>query len=468
MVRFPTALSSKTTLVLLAVSVVALATLTAHADQALGHNALAQFANKDENPSQGQERETPTKTEVNLTKKESETTCNDDSEERQGKFLENPAMLVCLLQVTMQQSQEEDFGAEFGEVQTLNLITMPTDEMIKAEIMREFTERLQIMRKYMRETVFVDERYKNVKDNCRNQHESCVISALQGKCKEFPGYMSLNCAPACHTCEMLSIEKRCPPLDPNAVDVFAKPGDVNKLFTRIISDQFYQQFGPIKVLSRPDLTPGDSKTMFEYRVGGPWILLFENAMTAEEADRLIEFGNKLGYTRSYDAGERKADGTYSQNFNNGRSSTHAWCFTECANDPLVQRVLNRIVNMTGIPIENFEPLQLLQYEKDQFYQLHSDYLAHETERQAGVRVLTLFFYLSNVLEGGETYFANVGLKVQPKKGQLIMWPSVLDADPNQRDPRTDHTALPVIQGIKYGVNAWIHQRDFKTPHRFGC
>ena len=34
--------------------------------------------------------------------------------------------------------------------------------------------------------------------------------------------------------------------------------------------------------------------------------------------------------------------------------------------------------------------------------------------------------------------------------------------------RTDHEAMPVHAGIKYGANMWIHQFDFKTPSERGC
>jgi len=40
--------------------------------------------------------------------------------------------------------------------------------------------------------------------------------------------------------------------------------------------------------------------------------------------------------------------------------------------------------------------------------------------------------------------------VQPKKGNALLWPSVLDKEPETKDGRTDHEALPVIKGIKYG------------------
>ena len=51
---------------------------------------------------------------------------------------------------------------------------------------------------------------------------------------------------------------------------------------------------------------------------------------------------------------------------------------------------------------------------------------------------------------------------------MHLWPSVLADEPNKIDPRTHHEALPVTKGEKYGANFWIHQYDFKTPHRTGC
>lgn len=57
----------------------------------------------------------------------------------------------------------------------------------------------------------------------------------------------------------------------------------------------------------------------------------------------------------------------------------------------------------------------------------------------------------------------------PKRGQVLIWPSVLDDDPNEKDDRTDHQALPVEAGIKYGANAWLHMRDFKVRiHIISC
>ena len=80
-------------------------------------------------------------------------------------------------------------------------------------------------------------------------------------------------------------------------------------------------------------------------------------------------------------------------------------------------------------------------------------------------------------------------------GRALLWPSVLNDQPNQKDPRTFHEALPVIKvrqsfnqltttsslsdslwyithysikGVKYGANGWYHEKDFKTPYSKNC
>ena len=110
----------------------------------------------------------------------------------------------------------------------------------------------------------------------------------------------------------------------------------------------------------------------------------------------------------------------------------------------------------------------MKYDKSQFYQTHNDFIPHQVERPCGVRVLTFYIYLNDVEEGGGTDFPHLEETVMPKRGRAVLWPSVFDRNPNKKDPRTDHQALPVIKGVKYGANAWVHQRDFKTPNNRGC
>jgi prolyl 4-hydroxylase len=80
----------------------------------------------------------------------------------------------------------------------------------------------------------------------------------------------------------------------------------------------------------------------------------------------------------------------------------------------------------------------------------------------------MFLYLNDVEAGGGTNFPRLDLTVMPKRGKAVLWPSVLNDRPNEKDGRTNHQALPVEKGVKYGANAWLHQRDFKSPYDRGC
>merc|ERR1712157_364933 len=109
------------------------------------------------------------------------------------------------------------------------------------------------------------------------------------------------------------------------------------------------------------------------------------------------------------------------------------------------------------------------YEANEQYKLHHDFIPFHVERQPGPRVLTLLLYLNeDELEGGETGFSFNDLKVSPKKGRGLLWHNVELDDPNVRDVRTHHEALPVLSGIKYAANAWIHLREFKSSFENGC
>lgn len=143
---------------------------------------------------------------------------------------------------------------------------------------------------------------------------------------------------------------------------------------------------------------------------------------------------------------------------------------QCEQDATVSKVLWKLQNLTGIPQQNIEHLQLLRYEQGQQYANHYDFSQHENERPQGVRLLTVFLYLNDVVQGGETEFTGLDhhKAVTPKLGRALVWPNVQDQDPTSMDRRTRHRALPLGEGVKYGANVWFHQRDFKTPHSVGC
>lgn len=190
----------------------------------------------------------------------------------------------------------------------------------------------------------------------------------------------------------------------------------------------------------------------------PVIIQFDNFLTETEAvaiDGQCDTGSR---TRSL-AGDQVSF---------ARTSSQCWCQTEeCMKNKHVAAVEDRISNLLGIPVVNAEFMQIVHYEKSQFYKKHHDQNAHPDTPQ-GPRIFTLFMYLNTPKEGGQTKFNDLGITVEAKQGRAILWPSVMDVDVTRADMRTHHEALPVLEGSKTGANLWFHMHDFRTLSRNLC
>jgi prolyl 4-hydroxylase len=345
-------------------------------------------------------------------------------------------------------------GSDLGVPQNIHIIA-------DSAAIRDRIDRARI---YINDVVAFNKTYDKVRDICKNRKDNCAWYAAKGQCDVFP-IMKMECAPVCESCEQMDFDLRCK-VDPEAVDALY-PDDLDRLYESITTNPAFDQYG-LKVLSRPSYAPGDTAETTDYQLG-PWIIVFDNALTDQEADKFVELGSKVGYAQSVtSAVKQEKDGTVTSIRNTRRTSTTAWCLFDCAEDPTVRRVMNRIATITGIAETNFEPVQILKYEEGQFYRVHNDYINTHKVHQPGVRILTFYFYLSDVDDGGGTHFPKLNLTVAPKKGRAVLWPSVLNDDPNNRDDQTNHEALAVNRGVKFGFNAWIHQRDFKSAYERGC
>jgi prolyl 4-hydroxylase len=308
--------------------------------------------------------------------------------------------------------------------------------------------------------------YNNVRDKCFNHHELCAVWKYQGLCDGEKRYI---CAATCQVCEELDFNFWCP-LDDSKPMVLSKPGDLDNLFQNILDNQQKLQLS-IQVLSMPNRETSQYPTAQV----GPWLLRIENFLSPLECQELIELGTSLGFTPSSDQGSLQADGTYESIQSTWRTSSTAWCGTEeCQSQQVIQNLEQRVQALTGIPSDHSEHVQLLYYSPGGYYKYHHDCTPHHKERQMGPRILTLFLYLNTPsskaggLGGGGTNFPNIPLTVQPQQGTAILWPNVLNEDPSEMDIRTAHEAMPVIDGVKYGANLWIHQRNWKEVAERGC
>jgi len=350
---------------------------------------------------------------------------------------------------------------KFGELQVAS-----------GEYTKKTLENVQEMIDYMETSDDFLALPSRVQDNCRNKNELCSFWAAIEECEANVAFMKIECAPACKTCHLIDKANRCPEL-PDAIPALG-PGDLNKLFERIIetapgnrtlSDEERQQLEnsemteySVQVHSRPIDEPVTEVSIQSDKKTPPWVITFENFLTEEEADSLVQVGYDEGYKRSMDVGSEKFDGTHTSKQSTGRTSENAWCSTRsgCREKIVPKRILNRMSTVMGIPPENNEDFQILKYELGQFYNTHHDYIPHQKSNQCGPRIFTFYLYLSDVESGGGTNFPDLGITVEPKKGRALLWPSIMNAEPMIQDGRTRHQALPVEKGLKFGANAWVH------------
>ncbi|CAM9684486.1 unnamed protein product, partial [Sphacelaria rigidula] len=147
-------------------------------------------------------------------------------------------------------------------------------------------------------------------------------------------------------------------------------------------------------------------------------------------------------------------------------------------DELLLGINERVEQFTRVPRTHQEHVQVLKYEEGQRYTAHHDFFNpkfYKTDKrtmdniQGGRknRLVTVFWYLSDVEEGGETIFPRAGgrrgpvdfsdctkgLKVKPRLGKVAMFYSL--RPDGQFDDFSLHGACPVISGRKWAANKWV-------------
>eukprot|EP00980_Cylindrotheca_fusiformis_P004924 scaffold1050_cov51-Cylindrotheca_fusiformis.AAC.3 len=411
-------------------------------------------------------------------------------------------------QNVIQEVQEYHHTTTSTENEDWKLSNITTNE----ELLQRTAQIILDTQDYMSNIVMQENEYGPVRRSCLNYDAHCSAYAALGYChSEFSNgnaddddfiTMMANCAPACQTChELIHVQ----PCQVNFHHNVIHEGDLEIMFRSMAGEDDKNQnslpYKP-KIFSRPGGDPMDDTI-----IDGAWLIALEDFLSNDECNHLIEMGAIRGYERSYLQDEDDVE--------EYRTSVNSWCEEECANDPIVQTILNRISDTTGIPSEYSEPLQMLRYTKGQYYKVHHD-VALDSEFQLlyGPRILTFFLYLNDVEEGGATRMIDITdegdddddengtvgtmedddddeeeeeydddsttsandeedeeeedepyiptpIEVQPKRGMAVVWANLKDDDMKQREAGTWHEAMPVIKGVKYGANAWYRLRRFE-------
>ena len=128
-------------------------------------------------------------------------------------------------------------------------------------------------------------------------------------------------------------------------------------------------------------------------------------------------------------------------------------------DPQIERIIQRVCDLTDQPIDKAEDLQVVKYQPNGFYKEHHDSCCDDNDackefNKIGNRVVTMVIYLSSNFQGGATYFPKIKKEYKPEKGGgLLFYPMNKKGDKCHENSL--HAGQPVISGEKIICNVWI-------------
>ena len=148
-----------------------------------------------------------------------------------------------------------------------------------------------------------------------------------------------------------------------------------------------------------------------------------------------------------------------------RTGSNTWLQHDAS--PIIKGVADRISQMVRMPLKNAEPFQVVYYKENEEYDYHwdsfdesDDVATEEYTKNGGQRLITVLGYLRDVPKGGETGVNHLGVNIQPRRGSVIVWWNV-EPNTTKREIKSQHAALPVLEGEKYAFNLWFRENEFK-------
>eukprot|EP00931_Biecheleriopsis_adriatica_P119809 TRINITY_DN949_c1_g1_i1.p1 TRINITY_DN949_c1_g1~~TRINITY_DN949_c1_g1_i1.p1 ORF type:complete len:261 (+),score=66.83 TRINITY_DN949_c1_g1_i1:58-840(+) len=206
-----------------------------------------------------------------------------------------------------------------------------------------------------------------------------------------------------------------------------------------------------------DEVAGPNKILASTIHQDPKVTLFENFVSQDEVDHLLRLCEGR-WARSM-VSKGKASDLHGANSTSlgeeavGETRTSCSVHLEFNETIVTERIAARVATVTGVSLEQVEPLVVLRYEPGQFFKLHHD---------GSMRPSTVFVYFNGLGPdgGGETSFPHLGFQVKPSAHTALMWTNrTPDGD---ADLRLKHEAKPVKEGVKYAMNCFVNmkpQRD---------
>jgi prolyl 4-hydroxylase len=185
-------------------------------------------------------------------------------------------------------------------------------------------------------------------------------------------------------------------------------------------------------------------------------VIVDSVLTAEECQQIIDKATPL-FARSAVVGSSGLDSS--------RTSETAWIEKD---DPIAQKVFEKVIELTGKTRGHCEKLQVVRYQPGTYYRSHHDSCCDDSggcigfARDGGQRVATLLIYLNSEFTDGETHFPDHGdLKLKADPGSAIFF-RPLAREVNKCHPKALHAGLPISTGTKYVCNVWVREDKFNA------
>ncbi len=189
----------------------------------------------------------------------------------------------------------------------------------------------------------------------------------------------------------------------------------------------------------------------------PEVFLFEDFLSPEECAHLIEI-SEAHMSRSLVSGG--IDGIESE----GRTGGVHWVAHE--ETPMTLALSRRTADLVGLPMENAESIQVINYGPGQEYRPHYDAWVAGTETgdrclaRGGQRLITCLCYLNDVDAGGGTFFPRLDVEVMPKAGRMVLFHNCHPGTV-ERHEGSLHGGMPPESGTKWACNLWFRAESFR-------
>lgn len=137
-------------------------------------------------------------------------------------------------------------------------------------------------------------------------------------------------------------------------------------------------------------------------------------------------------------------------------------------DATVRAIEAKITKLVGIEPSHGETIQGQRYAVGQEFRPHHDFFFTDQpywpreEAMGGQRTWTAMIFLNAPEAGGQTYFPTAGVRVTPRRGNILAWNN-LDAA-GRPNHASLHQGMPVLAGVKYIITKWYRERLWaETP-----